>query len=77
MIKTQNGKTEIKVGKPAELFEDMLHIFTAFVAYSKSIQVPDEIIEKIMVQMIVDAFSDSVVGDLIDLGKGVEDGNAD
>lgn len=66
MIKTENGDTEVLATSPKELFGDILHILTTFVAYSKAIGVPNETIEKTLVQMIVDAFNESDTGELFD-----------
>lgn len=77
MIKTENGSTEVKAKTPQELFEDMLQIITTFIAYSKAISVPEEIIEKTLVQMIVDGFNDSKNGNMIDLREQRNDENSD
>ena len=76
MIKTENGATEVKGKTAEELFRDMLNIITTFITYSLSIGVPEETIEKILMQMVVDGFKDSNVAKLIDL-SGKEDGNDD
>ena len=55
----------------------MLQIITTFIAYSKAISVPEEIIEKTLVQMIVDGFNDSKNGNMIDLREQRNDENSD
>ena len=67
MIKTDNGTTEVKAKSPEELFGDMLQIITTFITYSISIGVPEENIEKILMQMIVDGFNEGDKRQLIDL----------
>ena len=62
MIKVENGRTEIIVDSPEELFMDVKNVVASFVKFSKSLQVPDEIIEQTLVKMIVDGFNDK--GDL-------------
>ena len=74
MIKTENGATEVKGKTAEELFRDMLNIITTFITYSLSIGVPEETIERILMEMVVDGFKDSNVAKLIDL-SGKEDGN--
>lgn len=54
----------------------MLNIITTFITYSLNLGVPEETIEKILMQMVVDGFNDSNVARLIDL-SGKEDGNDD
>lgn len=74
MIKTENGTTEVKERTSDELFSDMLNIITTFITYSLNLGVPEETIEKILMQMVVDGFNDSNVAQLIDL-SGKEDDN--
>ena len=74
MIKTENGATEVKERTPDELFSDMLNIITTFITYSLNLGVPEETIEKILMQMVVDGFNDSNEANLIDL-SGKEDDN--
>lgn len=62
MIKVENGRTEIIVDSPHELFMDVKNVVASFVKFSKSLQVPDEVIEQTLVKMIVDGFNDK--GDL-------------
>lgn len=66
MIKTENGKTEVIAQTTEELFRDTRDVITTFVKFSKRLQVPDEVIEKTLVQMIVDGFERG--GNLVDLG---------
>lgn len=66
MIKTENGKTEVIVQTTEELFRDTRDVIATFVKFSKRLQVPDETIEKTLVQMIVDGFERG--GKLVDLG---------
>lgn len=72
MIKTENGATEVKERTPDELFRDMLNIITTFITYSLNLGVPEETIEKILMQMVVDGFNDSNVAKLIDLSDKEE-----
>jgi len=62
MIKVDNGSTEIMVDSMEELFMDVKNVISSFVKFSKSFQVPDEVIEQTLVKMIVDGFNDK--GDL-------------
>lgn len=74
MIKTENGTTEVKGRTPDELFRDMLNIITTFITYSLNLGVPEETIEKILMQMVVDGFNNSNEANLIDLsGKEGEE----
>lgn len=66
MIKTENGKTEVIVQTTEELFRDTRDVITTFVKFSKRLKVPDEVIEKTLVKMIVDGFERG--GNLVDLG---------
>lgn len=66
MIRTENGKTEVRLQTTEELFRDTRDVITTFVKFSKRLQVPDEVIEKTLVQMIVDGFERG--GKLVDLG---------
>ena len=67
MIKVENGRTEIIVDSPEELFMDVKNVIASFVKFSKSFQVPDEVIEQTLVKMIVDGFND--IGDLKIMGR--------
>ena len=77
MIKTENGKTEVIAQTTEELFRDTRDVITTFVKFSKRLQVPDETIEKTLVQMIADGFERG--GKLVDLGGlfNVEDNEDD
>lgn len=77
MIKTENGKTEVIAQTTEELIRDTRDVITTFVKFSKRLQVPDEVIEKTLVKMIVDGFKRG--GNLIDLGGlfNVEDNEDD
>lgn len=59
MIKVDNGSTEIMVDSMEELFLDVKNVIASFVKFSKSLQVPDEVIEQTLVKMIVDGFNDN------------------
>lgn len=67
MIKTENGTTEVKALTPEELFGDMIQIITTFITFSKSLGIPEEEIEKILMHMVVDGFNGSDGKNLIDL----------
>lgn len=56
MIKTENGRTEVKAETPEELFKDMLDIITTFIAFSVSLGVKEVDIEHTLVEMIADGF---------------------
>lgn len=75
MIKTENGVTEVKERTVDELFRDMLNITTTFITYSLNLGVPEETIEKILMQMVVDGFNNSNEANMIDLtGKENDNG---
>lgn len=56
MITTKKGKTLVNAKGAEELCADMLSIITTFVAYSKSLGMPEIVIEQTLVRMVADGF---------------------
>ncbi len=68
MITVKGRYVEIKVGDVDEILEDVYRVISAFVRFSISNEVPEDVIEKTLVGMIVKAFDDdsSIMIDLND-----------
>lgn len=57
MLNIKDGVAEVKVKDPNELLRDVRTAMYIFVKYSKEHKVPDEVIEKTSMEMVVDAFN--------------------
>lgn len=62
MIKTENGTTEILANTPEELCEDTQQVISAFIQFSIKANIPEEFIEKLLIEMVAQGFKDK--GDL-------------
>lgn len=58
MIRTENGITEVLVDSSEELRYDTQQIISAFIRFSLKANVPEDIIEKLLIIMIAEGFND-------------------
>ena len=63
MIITKNGQTEVLAKTPEELCEDTQQVISTFIQFSLKANIPEEFIEKLLIEMVAQGFKDK--GDLI------------
>lgn len=57
MLNIKDGVAEVKVKDSNELLKDVRTAMCIFVKYSKEHRIPDEVIEKTSMEMVVEAFN--------------------
>lgn len=57
MLKIENGVVDLKIKNPNELLEDVKIAMAIFIKYSKDHGIPDDVIEKTTMTMVVDGFN--------------------
>lgn len=57
MLKIENGVADIKIKNPNELLDDVKTAMAIFIKYSKDHGVPDDVIEKTTMMMVVEGFN--------------------
>lgn len=57
MLKIENGVVDLKIKNPNELLDDVRIAMGIFIKYSKDHGIPDNVIEKTTMMMVVEGFN--------------------